>query len=97
MAKRKTREQRRQEQYEALRRRVCDIMTGATGTEVDDDGFSLILPDLWRVVTAVSNQLLKVDGEIPDGRKYLTNHACLEYFETVDKLTDHLFDAGIRA
>jgi len=93
--KRKTKAQREQQQYDALYRRVCDILTGATGCRMQDD-FMLSLPDLWRVVNAVEIQLLAVNGEVPEGRKFMSRTACMEYYEGAKKLTDFLFSYNIR-
>ena len=98
--KRKTKAQREAEQWGALRQRVSDVVTGACGREldVDDEGEALESPspeELERIVPALE-RLFGVNEEAKRNL-YLFKVHNLGHYRDVDAITNHLFEAGVRA
>lgn len=96
MAKRKTKEQREAEQYAALRQRVEDVCAGATYGEcylMDDYTFSAT--ELSRIVIACQRAFIcEEDGNRND---YLFKPHNLDEYESVDSITEFLFNHKVRA
>ena len=94
--KRKTKQQREDEQREMLRQRLNDLFTGATGSAYD--GECQPRPEEFMKFCQITKRVFCVrsfDGE--DGNEYLWEIWNLEQFRTPDHATDHLFDNGVRA
>ena len=77
----------------ALRQRVRDMMCGAVGSADPDriDDFWATLEQAERIIPAI------LDTFLGEGREWMCEPASLANYETVDALTDFLFDEGIRA
>ena len=98
MAKRKTKEQREAEQYDALRQRVLDICAGATYGEIyeiETEQYPFCATDLSRIVMALRRAFLCEE----EGKHncYLFVPIQLNHYETVETITDFLFEHGVRA
>ncbi len=92
---RQTKKEREQRQRDDLYRRVCDIMAGAC--QGDDPE-----ADLWvganmlpAIVRGVELRLLPKDYK--DKHAYLTSIHNADSYDNALKLTDFLFEHGIRA
>ena len=98
MAKRKSKQERDDEQRDMLRQRLSDLFTGATGDEYD--GESEPWPEPFMAFCQATKRafcVLEKDDEDGHGNEYLWNIWNLDKFRTPDHATDHLFDAGVRA
>lgn len=95
--KRKTKQQRKQEAWNALYQRVCDIMAGASGGDNPEDADcwftgAQILP---RIARSIELRLLPKDYK--ERMAYLVSIFNADEYENAKKLTDILFRSGIRA
>ena len=81
-----------QQQKAALRLRIADIMTAASGSDADEEEFFLTIADLPRVLNALNIRF-------PDMREkdHLMKTWNLDQYETVDLAVDFLWRNGIRA
>lgn len=98
MAKRKTKQQREAEQKEALRQRICDIVSGACGRDMSDSELEYVdLDNLGRVVGALTARLCEHDegGELVC--KHFQAHWNMEHYWSVDTILDYYWNHGIRA
>lgn len=94
--KRKTKEQRYQEAKAALRQRVLDIMAGAcSGDDPADPEYFVCVICLPAIVRGVELRLLPEDYK--EKSAYLTASTNADQYETAEKLTNFLFEHGIRA
>lgn len=102
MAKRKTKAQREQEQYDALYQRVYDVVCGACGRAFDDDGESDFLcpEDLSRVIPALQ-ALFERKGhrgdEVVTLNEYLFMPHNLNHYDTVSSIASFLWEHEVRA
>lgn len=95
--KRKTKQQCKQEAWDALYIRVCDIMAGAGGGDdpKDVDAWCTYIQILPNIVRGVKRRLLPPDYE--EKLVQLTSIFNADEYENARKLTDFLFRHGIRA
>lgn len=95
MAKRKTKAQREQEQYDALYQRVSDIMLGACGHIYFEEMDYMCLSDASRFVPALKTAFGREYGDSTN--HYLFSLHSLDEFDCIESTTKHLFDGGVRA
>lgn len=91
--KRKTQAQREAQQKAALRQRIGDIMTGATGQDPEDECAFITLGDYHRIVRSIQ---IRFEPQV-ENLKYITAIHNAYKYETMYELTDFLFGLGIRA
>lgn len=98
MAKRKTKAQREQEQKDALRVRLGDMMAAVQGEIPEEsDGDSLFLENYPAIRNAVKLCLMAKDFWDMKENEHLTAPYNADQFTTVDKLTEFLYRNGVRA
>lgn len=93
--KRKTKEQREQEQIDALRVRILYIATGAAGYDMDNEEEHFTPEALSRFIPAL--EVFFLCEEEGKQNKYLFNPRNLDHYENVDSVTEFLFEQGVRA
>lgn len=93
--KRKTKQQREQEAWDALYIRVCDIMAVACGDDLEDDNVCVFACSLPDIVHGIALRLLPSDYQ--EKQEFLTGIYNADEYENPRKLTDFLFRNGIRA
>lgn len=100
MAKRKTKEQREQEAYDALYQRVLDICNGACGSCPDWDNEWLWAEALSRAIPVLRATFLvektNEDGKVVALNEYLFAVHNLNYYENPTTITDFLFENRVR-
>lgn len=89
--KRKTKAQREAEQIEALRMRINDVYSGASGSCWDEEAEWPTAEQLSRIVPALR---CIFEGE---SNKHLFNPHHLDKYETPSRLAEFYFDQGVRA
>lgn len=97
MAKRKTKEQREQEQYDALHQRIRDICIGACGEVRHDDDWFLCANELSRVVPALEQVFCVHKSEDEFGNEYLFSTNQLSYYDSPASIAEFFFRHGVRA
>lgn len=96
MAKRLTKKQKREQEIEALRVRLNDIYSGATGRCWNNDDDYPSAEELSRIVPAVRDVFELNDETEGYHKSYLVGPHCLGYFECIHHLAEHLHGGGVR-
>lgn len=98
--KKMTKKQKRENELkQALQSRVEDIASGVTAgdTATDDPDYWFGADELSRLVPAVRKSIIGYDDDGKEIKPYLTVIGNLEHYENCLKITDFLFDHGVRA
>ena len=98
MAKRKTKAQREVEAKEALRQRICDIVSGACGRDMDDADMEFVdIDNVARFIGALADRLCEHD----EGGELVHNHFVAYWnigeYQNIDTILDFYWRNGIRA
>lgn len=95
MAKRKTKAQRDKERWDAIYKRVCDIMCAACYG--NDPEYECFVPDIERLPEIVTAVKLRLIGEERlQKHTYLGGDHILEHYRSPKELTDFLFRNDVR-
>jgi len=89
--KRKT----KQQAWDTLYTRVCDIMATACGDDPEGECFTVLACNLPEIVWGLRMRLLPADYE--EEQAFLTSMYNAGEYDSARKLTDFLFRHGIRA
>ena len=80
------------EQKAALRQRLADIISGATGLDCDRDDWIPTLTEAALFIPAIAERIAGVQD-----KKHLTSLRSLDQYDGLDSITEFFWRNGIRA
>jgi len=86
-----------QREKAALRQRIADIVNGAAGMIVDDDHYLIGTYELSRAIPVLIEAFNLNNRPSGEKKDFLYGWQNLDYYRSVDSITDFYFEHGIRA